>query len=164
MSPRLSPRSSPRSKVFTEEQLGLPLVRALHRARPQDRSVILKHLDDKGVDSYSSHIYNLAHSRIPMKIQAKKKLNRLFTDHTRDFKKIFRKDISPLQRRKLLTLQNQNGGALSSIIKTALPYVSALVKESQTQSGSDSKTTTPMTTSMKKVTKLKGASINGKKN
>lgn len=109
--------------MVPEKKVHLHFLKALSRAKSEDRVTLSKYLNDKGVDALGQYVFQLAHTSLPMKKGGKKKLKEHFENHQKDLKTLMKKDAPLGKRQASLSRLSSADGALTPLLKIGLPYL-----------------------------------------
>ena len=116
---------------FSEDQLSLPLVKALHRSPKEHRATVARHLSDEAMSKVGQYIYNVGHSHLPLSTSKKNQLKKIFAKNWHSLRTIMNPGKSVRTRRRTLIQQFGEGGGLDALLRASIPEVEKLLQKRQ---------------------------------
>ena len=108
----------------------LRFLRVLKNLKKDQRSIIIEHLSDHGVDVLCHCIYNLVYEDHKLKRATKRKLKRIFKGKEKEIDFVSKKSNNIKRRREILVKQF-GGSIIPTLLTVALPLLTNLLFRSR---------------------------------
>lgn len=112
-------------KKLTKKKTGLAFLQIFKKLRPQERKIIVDHLNDPAIDSLGALIFNTFKTDLKLSQSVKNRLARKLLIHKKDLEFIANPSNSIEQRKK--RIKKQSGSGLGILLATIVPAIASAI-------------------------------------